>query len=117
MSKSRLFNRYREEIVPSLMEKFEYKSIMQVPRLEKICLNQGVNGAVQDKKLVDVAVTEMTDIAGQKAVPGHSRPNSRIPAPIPTASAKRLYICDGFVDYPKAKQCVCPRAGVRACRR
>jgi large subunit ribosomal protein L5 len=50
------------------MKKFEYKSIMEVPKLSKICLNRGVNGAVADKKLVDIAVEEMTMITGQKAV-------------------------------------------------
>ena len=50
------------------MKKFGYKSIMQVPRLEKISLNRGVNGAVSDKKLVDVAVDELSTICGQKAV-------------------------------------------------
>ncbi|NNC94257.1 MAG: 50S ribosomal protein L5 [Chitinophagales bacterium] len=65
----RLQKYYQETVVPKLMEQFSYSSVMQVPRLEKICLNQGVNGATQDKKLVDVAVEEMTNIAGQKAVP------------------------------------------------
>jgi large subunit ribosomal protein L5 len=50
------------------MKKFGYKSIMEVPKLSKICLNRGVNGAVADKKLVDIAVDEMTQITGQKAV-------------------------------------------------
>lgn len=61
--------KYRKEIVPKLQERFEYKSIMQVPKLEKICINRGVGGATQDKKLVDTALSEMTLIAGQKAVP------------------------------------------------
>jgi large subunit ribosomal protein L5 len=69
----RLRKRYKEEIVPSLMKKFNYTSVMQVPRLEKICLNQGVNGATADKKLVDIAVQEMTNIAGQKAVAAKSK--------------------------------------------
>lgn len=69
----RLQTRYAEQIVPALMERFKYTSIMQVPRLEKICLNQGVNGATADKKLVDVAIQEMTVIAGQKAVAAKSR--------------------------------------------
>jgi len=64
----RLKERYTSEIAPALMKKFNYTSYMQVPRLQKICLNQGVNGATSDKKLVDVAVQEMTAIAGQKAV-------------------------------------------------
>ncbi len=69
----RLRKRYKEEIVPALMKQFNYTSVMQVPRLEKICLNQGVNGATSDKKLVDVAVQEMTAIAGQKAVAAKSK--------------------------------------------
>ena len=70
MSYTPLFQKkYREEVVPQLMEKFQYKSIMQVPRLVKICINQGVGEATGDKKLVDNALAEMTMIAGQKAVP------------------------------------------------
>jgi len=65
----RLKTKYREEVVPALMEQFQYKTIMQVPRLEKICINQGVGSATQDKKLVDIAVAEITQITGQKAVP------------------------------------------------
>ena len=64
----RLHAKYREEVKSSLMKKFNYKSVMQVPRLVKICLNQGINGAVGDKKLVDIAVDEMTRISGQKAI-------------------------------------------------
>ncbi len=65
----RLKNKYKEEIIPALMEQFSYTSIMQVPKLEKICINQGVGGATQDKKLVDNSLKEMSMIAGQKAVP------------------------------------------------
>ena len=68
MSTTRLKSKYRSEIIPALNEQFGYKSIMEVPKLLKICLNQGVGGATQDKKLVDNAVTEMTTITGQKAV-------------------------------------------------
>src|SRR5277367_2197798 len=64
----RLQQKYRAEVVPALQKKFAYKSAMQVPKLEKICLNRGVNGAVADKKLVDVAVDELSNITGQKAV-------------------------------------------------
>jgi large subunit ribosomal protein L5 len=63
-----LKTKYREEIVPTLMKDFGYKSVMQVPRLEKIVLNQGVGAAVADKKLVDVAQEELTIVSGQKAV-------------------------------------------------
>lgn len=59
---------YKEKIVPAMMEEFGYKSVMQVPRLEKIVLSQGLGDAVQDKKIVDYAVEELTAITGQKAV-------------------------------------------------
>jgi large subunit ribosomal protein L5 len=64
----RLADKYKKEVVPALMKKFGYTSIMQAPKLEKICLNRGVNGAVTDKKLVEVALDELTLITGQKAV-------------------------------------------------
>ncbi len=64
----RLADKYKNDVVPALMKRFNYDSVMQVPRLEKICLNRGVNGAVTDKKLVDVAVDELTLVTGQKAV-------------------------------------------------
>ncbi|MBK7956767.1 MAG: 50S ribosomal protein L5 [Bacteroidetes bacterium] len=68
MYKPRLKTRYNEEIIKNLQAKFAYKSPMQVPKLLKICINQGVNGAVNDKKLVNTAVEEITTISGQKAV-------------------------------------------------
>ncbi|MEO6070771.1 MAG: 50S ribosomal protein L5 [Chitinophagaceae bacterium] len=64
----RLREKYKAEVIPALMKRFSYKSIMQVPKLEKISMNRGVNGAVTDKKLVDIAVEEMTTISGQKAM-------------------------------------------------
>ena len=70
---ARLKEIYNEKIVPALKEEFSYKNVMQVPRLNKICLSQGVGGAVSDKKLVDNAVEEMTIIAGQRAVPTKSK--------------------------------------------
>lgn len=69
----RLQERYKSEIVKQMTEKFGYKSVMQVPRLQKIVLNQGVKGAVADKKLVNNAVDEMTIISGQKAVATYSK--------------------------------------------
>jgi large subunit ribosomal protein L5 len=69
----RLQKKYMDEVVPALMKKFGYKTIMQCPRLEKICLNQGVKGSVSDKKLLDDAVAEMSTISGQKAVPTLSK--------------------------------------------
>ena len=65
--------KYREEIVPALMKQFSYSSIMQVPRLVKITLNEGVGQATQDRKLVEVAQQELTAITGQKAVQTVSR--------------------------------------------
>jgi large subunit ribosomal protein L5 len=64
----RLAEKYKKEVVPALMKKFSYKSVMQAPRLTKICLNRGVNGAVADKKLIDIALDELTMVTGQKAV-------------------------------------------------
>ena len=63
-----LKTKYREEIVSSLMKEFGYKTIMQVPRLKKIVINQGVGQAIADKKLIEFGVKELSDIAGQKAV-------------------------------------------------
>ncbi|TAE84920.1 MAG: 50S ribosomal protein L5 [Bacteroidetes bacterium] len=64
----RLKETYSKSVVPALKEKFAYKNVMQVPRLSKICLNQGLGAAVADKKIVDQAIQEMTIITGQKAV-------------------------------------------------
>lgn len=64
----RLADKYKKEVVPALMKKFSYKTVMQAPRLTKICLNRGVNGAVADKKLIDISIDEITMITGQKAV-------------------------------------------------
>lgn len=64
-----LEKKYKEEIVPKLKDKFGYKSIMQVPKLLKISINQGLGEATQDKKVVDASLSEMTSITGQKAVP------------------------------------------------
>lgn len=69
----RLKEKYHEEVVPSLKKEFGYKSPMQVPHLEKICINQGLGDAVADKKIIETAVEEMTAIAGQKAVPTYSK--------------------------------------------
>ena len=64
---------YREQIVPALMKEFGYKSIMQVPRLQKIVVNQGMGQAVADKKRIEVAAEELSLITGQKAVTTKSR--------------------------------------------
>jgi large subunit ribosomal protein L5 len=64
---------YTERVVPALMKEFGYKSVMQVPRLEKIVINQGLGIAVADKKIIDTAINELTTITGQKAVATTSR--------------------------------------------
>ena len=69
----RLKTKYKEEVAPALMKKFNYKSVMQVPRITKICVNQGVGEAVSDKKLIDSAIAEMTLVTGQKPVATKSK--------------------------------------------
>jgi large subunit ribosomal protein L5 len=69
----RLKDKYTAQVVPVMKEKFAYKNVMQVPKLEKICINQGVGAAVSDKKLVDQALEELTLIAGQRAVATKSK--------------------------------------------
>jgi large subunit ribosomal protein L5 len=69
----RLHKKYHDEVIPSLQKKFNYKSSMQTPKITKICVNRGVNGAVTDKKLIDIALEELTTITGQKAVPTISK--------------------------------------------
>lgn len=68
MANPRLKDKYVNDIVPALKEKFQYKSVMQVPKLAKISINKGIGAAVADKKLVDVGVEELSTISGQKAV-------------------------------------------------
>lgn len=68
-----LKKKYSEEVVPSLMKEFDYKTAMQVPKLTKIVLNQGVGAAIADKKIIELATEEMTMIAGQKAVQTKSK--------------------------------------------
>lgn len=62
-----LEKRYTEVVVPHMQQKFAYKNVMEIPKLQKICLNQGVGDAVNDKKLIDAAVDEMSRISGQRA--------------------------------------------------
>lgn len=64
----RLRTKYEAEVVPALMKQFQFKNRMQVPRINKICLNQGLGDAIADKKLMDVAINEMSMITGQKPV-------------------------------------------------
>ncbi|HOF21381.1 MAG TPA: 50S ribosomal protein L5 [Bacteroidales bacterium] len=63
-----LKTKYNKEIVPALVKEFGYKTVMQVPKLRKIVINQGIGQAIADKKLLESGVKELTDIAGQKAV-------------------------------------------------
>ncbi|WP_320054067.1 50S ribosomal protein L5 [uncultured Acetobacteroides sp.] len=68
-----LKTKYNEEIVPALVKEFGYKSVMQAPRLEKIVINQGLGQAVADKKIIEVAINELSAISGQKAIATNSR--------------------------------------------
>lgn len=69
----RLREKYQEEIVPELTKQYGYTTVMQVPKLEKISVNQGIGDALTDKKLIDTAIAEMSSITGQKAVPTISK--------------------------------------------
>jgi large subunit ribosomal protein L5 len=73
MANPRIKDKYLTDIVPALKEKFQYKSVMQVPKITKIVINKGVGAAVADKKLVDTGVEEITAIAGQKAIATYSK--------------------------------------------
>ncbi len=73
MVKPRLKEKYIKEIMPALKKQFQYDSVMQVPRLVKICINKGIGKAVEDKKLVDAGVEELTTITGQLAVATRSK--------------------------------------------
>ena len=103
----RLADKYTKEVIPALMKKFGYKTVMQAPKLTKICLNRGVNGAVADKKLVDIAVEELSNITGQKAVPTMSkkdisnfklRKNMPIGARVTLRGVKMFEFLDRFVS-------------------
>lgn len=73
MATPRLKEKYLKEIVPALKDRFQYKSVMQVPKIQKICINKGMGVAVADKKLIDIGIEEITAITGQKAVPTKSK--------------------------------------------
>ena len=73
MSETTLSKAYKERIAPELTEEFKYTTPMQVPRLVKIVINQGLGDATQDKKLIETAMNEITAVTGQKAVPTLSR--------------------------------------------
>ena len=103
----RLADKYKKDVVPALVKKFGYSTVMQAPKLEKICLNRGVNGAVADKKLVDIAVEELSSITGQKAVPTMSkkdisnfklRRNMPIGAKVTLRGVKMYEFLDRFVS-------------------
>lgn len=69
----RLKTKYKDEIRAALKDKFQYKSVMQVPVLTKIAINQGIGGATTDKKLIEQALTELSTITGQQAIPAKSK--------------------------------------------
>lgn len=73
MATPRLKEKYLKEIVPGLKDRFQYKSVMQVPKITKISINKGIGAAVADKKMIDAGVEELSTITGQKAVPTRSK--------------------------------------------
>jgi len=73
MNIPRLKQKYIKEIVPKLKDNFQFKSVMQVPKIKKIAINQGLGAAVNDKKLIQSSVDELTQITGQKAVPTYAK--------------------------------------------
>jgi len=99
MATPRLKEKYTKEIVPALKEKFQYKSVMQVPKITKICVNKGIGAAVADKKMIDVGLEEISSITGQKAVPTRSKKdisNFKLRADLPigvkvTLRGERMY--------------------------
>src|SRR5678816_2876124 len=100
-------DRYKKDVIPALMKKFSYKTVMQAPRLTKICVNRGINGAVADKKLVDVSIDELTMVTGQKAVATMSkkdisnfklRKNMPIGARVTLRGVKMFEFLDRFVS-------------------
>lgn len=99
MATPRLKEKYTKEIVPALKDKFQYKSVMQVPKITKICVNKGIGAAVADKKMIDVGLEEISSITGQKAVPTRSKKdisNFKLRADLPigvkvTLRGERMY--------------------------
>jgi large subunit ribosomal protein L5 len=73
MDTAQLKKQYKEQIAPALKEQFKYSSAMQIPALKKIVINMGLGDATQDKKIIDVAINELTAITGQKAVATYSK--------------------------------------------
>lgn len=69
----RLRDKYKAEVIPALTEKFQYKTVMQVPRLLKISINQGLGSAIADKKLIEAGINELSSLSGQKAVATKSK--------------------------------------------
>ena len=69
----RLKQKYQDEIIPALMKEFSYKNVMQVPKLKKIAVNQGLGSAIVDKKHIDTGIEEMSNITGQRAVATRSK--------------------------------------------
>ena len=87
---ARLQEFYKEQVVPKLIEQFGFKSIMEVPRITKITLNMGLGEAINDKKVIELAVGDLTKIAGQKPVVT----KARRPSPA-SRSARATHRCDG----------------------
>ena len=91
----RLADKYKKDVVPALVKKFSYGSVMQAPRLEKICLNRGVNGAVSDKKMVDIAMKSDRLMNALFAALNPEQMKSVMRAQIPVPLASRAWLFSG----------------------
>ena len=117
MATTRLKEKYVKDVVTLLQDKFQYKSVMQVPRLSKIVINKGIGGAVADKKLVDAGVEEITLIAGQKAIPTISkkaisnfklREKMPIGVKVTLRGDKMFEFLDRFISYGASNLIIAP---------
>jgi large subunit ribosomal protein L5 len=114
MANPRLKEKYTKELVLSLKEQMQCKSVMQVPKLERICINQGVGAAVSDKKLIETAIGELSTIAGQKAIPTKAKKaisNFKLREGMPigvtvTLRGKKMYELIGLLPWR------CPVCGI-----
>src|SRR5690606_24003846 len=115
----RLKSKYNEEIRAALKEKFQYKSVMQVPKLQKISINQGVGGATTDKKLIENAINEITTITGQQAIAAKSKKdvsNFKLRKGMPVGVRVTLRDTRMYEFLDRLVSVALPRIGRASCR-
>lgn len=93
MNTANLKKEYQERIIPALTKEFGYTSVMQVPKLEKIVINQGLGKAVADRKIIETAIAELTAITGQKAVVTTSKKTSQTLSFVRKCPSERWLLC------------------------